>query len=130
MATGTLVMKPLAAIGAMLALAALAPGSARSASHTELIYGKTVAERTCARCHQVTREQPAPPPVADARTGARVRAPSFMAIARDRRKDAIFLRSFLKLPHYPMPDQSVPSGDIPYLVEYILSLRAPGPPRR
>ena len=123
-------MKRLAAIRAALVLAAIAPAGVQGASRTELIYGRTVAERACANCHQVSREQPVPPPVADARTGARVAAPSFMAIARDRRKDAVFLRAFLKLPHYPMPDQSVPSGDIPYLVEYILSLRTSGAPRR
>jgi hypothetical protein len=90
-----------------------------------LAYGKTIALQNCAICHQIASDQPVPPPAKNTQTGALVAAPSFMAIARDPKTSAASLRAFLKLPHAPMLDRSVTvtSGDMPYLTDYILSLR-------
>ena len=98
-------------------------GSGAAPTPTEIVYGKGVAERMCAGCHQISPGQPAPSPVVNARTGSSVVAPSFAAIASDPHATAASLRGYLKLPHYPMPDQSLPAGDVPYLTAYILSLR-------
>jgi hypothetical protein len=104
---------------------ASAPTSAPGATPTELVYGKTVAERNCASCHQIAPDQPAPPAVVNSATGLSVLAPGFASIARDPKTNAASLRAFLTLPHDPMPDRSVSvtSGDLPYLTAYILSLR-------
>jgi Cytochrome c len=111
----------------MAALVAAAP--AQGVDRTRLIYCKTVAEQACSRCHRVSAEQPPPPPVTDWRTGARVSAPSFMAIARMPATSAAYLRAFLQVPHYPMPERWLPAEDVPYLTAYILSLSASGAPR-
>lgn len=116
--------EPSVPVAALPPLAASPPATAEAATSSAVLYGKTVADRNCAGCHRVSFDQPAPPPLIDA-TGARFAAPSFAAIAAKPETTAVSLRGFIALPHYPMPDRpSVPSGDLPYLTAYILSLRA------
>src|SRR3954464_14869049 len=67
--------------------------------------GREVALQACSACHQVGPGDPAPPPVRDADERRGVRAPPFAEIARDRRKDAVYLRAIIRSPHSPMKEQ-------------------------
>jgi mono/diheme cytochrome c family protein len=87
--------------------------------------GRDFALEACGACHQVAPHDPMPAAV-DTGQGTKVKAPSFTAIMRDPRKDAIYLRSVIRLPHYPMKEQDIAPGDLDAVVAYLQSLR----PRR
>jgi hypothetical protein len=82
---------------------------------------KSLAELACASCQRVSPEQSTPP--SDEDGNASVKGPSFASIARDPHNDALYLRSFIRFPHYPMRERLMSDKNIDSLVAYILSLR-------
>jgi cytochrome c553 len=93
-----------AAAGGLLAW----PAAGRAATpQAQLVQqGRDFALEACGACHQVGPRDPVPAPV-DAGQGTKVRAPSFAAIASDKRKDATYLRSIIRQPHYPIKEQEI-----------------------
>src|SRR5690349_8873703 len=104
----------LAGIGALLAGAAIAGTAERQ--------GEALAGEACASCHQVRPGQARPKAVWDPDQAVAVPAPSFMAIARDPAKNAVYIRAVLAQPHAPMKEQLLSDSDREALVRYILSL--------
>lgn len=96
------------------------------AAGADVAAGKEFAELACSACHQVRADQPEPAPVFDADRRTMVKAPSFMSIARERGDDAVWLRSAITLPHYPMREQLIGEADLDALIAYIRSLRGGG----
>jgi mono/diheme cytochrome c family protein len=85
--------------------------------------GRNFALEACSACHQVGPGDPMPPPVRDPDERRGVRAPPFVDIARDPRKDAVYLRAVIRSPHYPMKEQAVEESDLEAVISYIDSLR-------
>lgn len=86
--------------------------------------GKDLAQEACSACHQVAPSQNRPPPVANPDEGSKIRAPSFVEIAK--RCEAMGdLRTQIMNPHYPMREQVLTAVDVEALARYIRSL-APG----
>jgi mono/diheme cytochrome c family protein len=94
----------------------------RAASTTAEL-GREIALEACSACHQVGPGDPAPGPVYDPDQRATIRAPSFPSIARDWRKDDIYLRAVIRLPHPPMKEQAIGEDDLAAIIAYIDSLR-------
>jgi mono/diheme cytochrome c family protein len=101
---------------------AVAPAVACSAS-TAAELGRQVALDACSACHQIGPGDPAPGPVYDPDQRAVIRAPAFPSIARDWRKDDIYLRAVIRLPHPPMKEQAIGEEDLAAIIAYIDSLR-------
>jgi mono/diheme cytochrome c family protein len=91
--------------------------------------GRELALAACSACHQVGPDDPRPGPVRNPDEGRSVLAPSFVEIARDPRKDGIYLRAVIRAPHYPMKEQAIDASDLDALVAYIEWLR-PAPLRK
>ena len=104
-------------------LGLLAGESSASDRQARVAAGASLARDACSACHQVSPRQTPPAPVFDPDQQATVPAPSFMKIARDRRKDAAYLRRVITRPHYPMREQSFDQDDLDAIIAYILSLR-------
>lgn len=87
--------------------------------------GLALATEDCAACHRVQESQPQPPPVAINETTSqeKVLAPSFREVARRDGRDATYLRSFIREPHYPMPEQQFIPEELNAIVGYIVSLK-------
>jgi mono/diheme cytochrome c family protein len=102
----------------------LAVSHRAAASPDAVEAGRRLALEACAACHQVAPDASSPGPVYDADQRAYIRAPSFVAVARDPRKDDVFVRAILKAPHYPMKEQALDEGDFASIVAYLASLRA------
>jgi len=103
--------------------AALLPLVVAHAAPGRVEDGKALAREACAACHQVTPEQQPPRPVYNPDEGNAVRAPSFVAIARDPTRTDDYLRAIITRPHYPMREQMIDNEDLEALVAYIGSLR-------
>jgi mono/diheme cytochrome c family protein len=112
------------AAATIVAAASIRPGAAME--NATLAAGKALAERACSACHQIGPEQGTPPADQDGKSS--VRGPSFASVARDPRNDVLYLRSFIRFPHYPMREQLMSDKDVDSLVAYILSLRSPARP--
>jgi mono/diheme cytochrome c family protein len=87
--------------------------------------GQTLAQDYCSACHRVSAEQ-APPPKVTVNTGVgseEYEAPSFRQIAARPGRDAAYLRTFIKAPHYPMREQRFIPDELEQIVTYILSLK-------
>jgi len=113
------------------ALRALAAGGAAAATQEdEVAAGKSPAMGVCSACHQVAPEQTPPKPVYDPDARNRVAAPAFAAIARDPRKDGVYIRAILRQPHAPMKEQAIDAADADAIVAYILLLRPHGGGKR
>lgn len=106
-------------LGAGVADAAPAGPDAKA----QVAAGERLAREACAACHQVSPQQPMPPPVYDPDQRTGIPAPSFLAIARDRTKDASYLQARIANPHYPMKEQVIDDSDVEALAAYIGSLR-------
>jgi mono/diheme cytochrome c family protein len=119
--------RPAALLASALALAA---GSAAAASADKVAAGKELAMEACSACHQVAPEQTPPKLVYDPDAKNRVAAPPFAQIARDPRKDGIYIRAILRQPHAPMREQRIDAADADAIVAYILSLRPHGGGKR
>lgn len=91
--------------------------------------GAALARDACSACHQVSPRQKKPPPVIEDKHESGIPAPSFMKIARDRRKTADYLHAVISRPHYPMKEQVFDEDDLDDIIAYILSLRPPPAPR-
>jgi len=76
--------------------------------------GKDIAERWCAGCHVVEREQKGP---------AIDQAPPFASIATTPAFDANRLATLLLKPHPNMPKLALSRAEVADLAEYILTLR-------
>jgi mono/diheme cytochrome c family protein len=76
--------------------------------------GKDIAERWCAGCHVVEREQQSP---------ATDQAPPFASIARKPEFGADKLAILLLEPHLNMPKLALSRTEVANLAEYILSLK-------
>ena len=96
-------------------------GPAQAAS---VVRGKQLAIEACAACHQVTREQVAPPAVLDPDTQERVVPPSFAAVSAKYRGNEAAMRAFIVSPTHPMREQRFLPRDLDDIVAYILSLSA------
>lgn len=114
---------------ALLALAFFAHNSWAADSEDRIVAGRSLARDACSACHQVSPRQKRPPPVFDPDQQANVRAPTFMSIARDPRKNAAYLRKVITRPHYPMREQSYDEDDLAAIIAYIQSLRPRANPR-
>jgi len=114
---------------ALLALSLFAGESRALDGKAQIAAGASLARDACSACHRVSREQKPPAPVFDPDQQAAVHAPSFMSIARDRHKNAAYLRKVITRPHYPMREQSYDKDDLEAIVAYILSLRPRASPR-
>jgi mono/diheme cytochrome c family protein len=113
---------------AILAGGCLAAWSLPAAANPQDIEaGRQLAGEACAACHSVAPGAPAPRPVYDPDQQAFVRAPAFAAIARDPRKDDVYLRAIIQAPHYPMREQALDERDLASIVAYIDSLRPQRP---
>ena len=89
-------------------------GSSGPAWSADAERGGEIAERWCASCHIVDNKG----------TGtAADRAPPFPGLSADLTKTPSYLRGFLTVPHYPMPDLQLSNQDIDDLVAYIDSLQ-------
>jgi len=87
----------------------------------EHISGRDLAKEACSACHQVTAEQSRPPLVANPDEGSKIRAPSFMEIAKLCLAEGD-LRAKITNPHYPMREQLFMPVDVDALARYIRSL--------
>jgi mono/diheme cytochrome c family protein len=97
---------------AVVALGVLGPtASARSADAQR---GNELAKRWCASCHIINSKGDGT---------AADRAPTFPRLANDRTKSASYLRGFLTVPHYPMPNLDLGRREIDDLVAYIETLK-------
>jgi len=114
---------------ALLALAFFAPKSWAIDPEDRIVAGGSLARDACSACHQVSPRQKPPPPVFDPDQQTNVRAPTFMSIARDPRKNAAYLRKVITRPHYPMREQSYDKDDLEAIIAYIQSLRPRTSPR-
>lgn len=118
-----------ALVSSVAAALVAAAGCAAAAPGDRVAEGAALARDACSACHQVSPQQKPPPAVYDPDQSASVLAPSFMKIARDRRKSPAYLRHVITRPHYPMREQSFDPHDLDAIIAYILSLR-PAPPQR
>ena len=75
--------------------------------------GKLIAERWCASCHLVSREQ----------TRAAADVPSFNSIAKGSKHRLDWLLAFLTDPHPPMPNLSLTRQEMSDLVAYFEALQ-------
>jgi mono/diheme cytochrome c family protein len=107
-------------LGLGLAPAALAAGETEPARIT----GHDLAKEACSACHQVEPGQMRPPLVANPDEGSKIRAPSFIEIAKLCLAEGD-LRAKITNPHYPMREQLLTPVDVDGLSRYIRSL-APG----
>ena len=114
---------------ALLALSFFVGESRALDRKAQIVAGASLARDACSACHRVSRQQKPPAPVFDPDQQAAVHAPSFMSIARDRHKNAAYLRNVITRPHYPMREQSYDKDDLEAIVAYILSLRPRTGPR-
>jgi mono/diheme cytochrome c family protein len=105
------------------AISLIATGADAAERNGKVSAGETLARDACSACHQVSLRQKPPPPVFDQDEQAGVRAPSFMVLARDPRKNATYLRKVITRPHYPMREQSFDKDDLDAIIAYIRSLR-------
>lgn len=85
--------------------------------------GEQVAERVCAACHVVVRDQEFPPFL-------KIHTPSFFEIARRPETTERSLRHFITTTHWDeqtipmtMPNQELTPEQVRAVVHYILSLR-------
>ena len=86
----------------------------RAAFAADAHQGKDIAERWCAGCHVVEREQKGP---------AIDQAPPFASIATTPAFDANRLATLLLKPHPNMPKLALSRAEVADLAEYILTLR-------
>lgn len=104
------IRSPLA--GTLIALGLLGSGAPAWSADAER--GGEIADRWCASCHIVDNKG----------TGtAADRAPPFPELSADLTKTPSYLRGFLTVPHYPMPDLHLSNQDIEDIVAYIDGLR-------
>jgi len=117
--------------GVMLGVAAFAlvANGAAAGPAGQIVEGAAMAHDACSACHQVSPDQKPPAPVFDQDQEIGIRAPSFMKIARDRRKDFAYLSRVIGEPHYPMREQMLDPEDRNAIIAYILSLRPSRPLR-
>jgi len=106
-------------------IAGLAAGALPSLAAERAADGRVLALDACAACHQVGPGDPMPPLVRNGEEQRGVRAPPFADIARDPRKDGVYLRGVVRHPHYPMKEQAIEADDLDAVVAYIESLRPP-----
>jgi mono/diheme cytochrome c family protein len=106
-----------------LLASAIVHAAARSQTAELTQVGRSVALDACGACHQVRPGDPMPTPVYDPDQRTMVKAPSFATIMRDPRKDAIYLRAVIRVPHYPMKEQAILAADLDAVVAYLQSLR-------
>jgi mono/diheme cytochrome c family protein len=93
------------------ALVALGPTPSLAADAAE---GKTIAERWCASCHVVAREQ---------KSAATDQAPPFASIAKMPQFGADKLALLLLRPHPNMPKLSLSRAEVTNLADYIATLK-------
>ena len=86
--------------------------------------GRLLADEACSTCHQVAPGQTVRAPVDTPDEGPKVRAPSFVEIAK-RCEPADNLRAKITSPHYPMRNLVLTPLDVDSLARYIRTL-APG----
>jgi mono/diheme cytochrome c family protein len=106
----------------LLSIAAIALSAPAQAAN--LVRGKQLAIEACAACHQVTREQVAPPAVLDPDSQDRIVPPSFAAISAKYHGNEAAMRAFIVSPTHPMREQKFLPRDLDDIVAYILSLSA------
>jgi mono/diheme cytochrome c family protein len=109
---------------AILAVAVFAVASPALARTASVVRGKQLAIEACAACHQVTREQVAPPAVLDPDSQDRVVPPSFSAISAKYLGNEAGMRAFIVSPTHPMREQRFLPRDLDDIAAYILSLSA------
>lgn len=100
------------------AVSSIAATLATSAQAGDAGRGAVIAQRWCASCHVVAREQ----------TSANADAPSFFDVAQ-RRANRKEIANFLIDPHPPMPDMHLSRREIDDIVSYIRSLDPRPQPR-
>jgi mono/diheme cytochrome c family protein len=105
-------MFQIAIIGGCLAVTAIL-GSSTSLAADEY-QGKDIAERWCASCHVVERDQKRP---------AIDQAPPFASVAIMPEFDANKLAMLLLKPHPSMPKLSLSRAEVANLADYILTLK-------
>jgi mono/diheme cytochrome c family protein len=102
---------------ALAAAAGLAvPQAAMSAKLGSAVRGEAIALEICSDCHVVSDKQ--------VRVGV-VGLPSFRQIANDPEKTEFWLRTFMRTPHFEMPDFVFSPDQIDDLIAYITSLKEP-----
>lgn len=103
-----------AALGAVLLPGAAWAQQAQPQQPGDAAAGREIALRSCASCHAVTG---GPAVTTDT-------APTFIAIARDPKRDRGNVAAWLMDPHMPMPNFQLTVREITDLTAYINSLRA------
>jgi mono/diheme cytochrome c family protein len=76
--------------------------------------GRALAERRCAKCHQV---------LPGSRGPSAAEAPAFQAVADDPAATEAALRAFLRTSHEDVPTVPLTPGETGDVVAYLLSLR-------
>ena len=104
-------------VAAALALFIAVPAWAQTPAEA-VASGRAVALRSCTACHIVAERQARP--ASDA-------VPSFAEIAARPSTTADGLRTFIQVPHPPMPDLSLSRKELDGVVHYIMSLRRAAP---
>ena len=80
--------------------------------------GERLAKEWCTVCHRTAPDQPT--------TDTNAEAPSFMAIAANREKDADYLLAFMQQQKLPMTTFRFDEPELRDIVAYILRLRPAG----
>jgi len=108
-------------LGLLVSAAAQANGSLEEP-------GRVLAHSYCSACQRVSAEQTPPPKVTvDTESGSEeYQAPSFRQLFPRLGRDAGFLRTFIRAPHYPLREQLFIPQELEQIVTYILSLKAAG----
>lgn len=98
----------------VFALSILAAGPALAQDQGDPVAGRALAARWCDNCHVVGAQQS---------NATSTGAPTFAAIAADRRITPTSVAVFLQTPHARMPDLHLDRNEIDDLTAYIFSLR-------
>src|SRR4030095_3132842 len=83
--------------------------------------GLVLAQEYCSACHRISAEQ-TPPAKVIVETGVgteEYEAPSFRQIAARPGRDANYLRTFIRAPHYPMREQMFIPEELEEIVNYL-----------
>lgn len=98
----------------IFALSVLAAGPAMAQDQGDVVVGRELAAKWCDNCHVVNARQS---------NATSTGAPTFDAIAADKRITPMSIEVFLQTPHARMPDLHLDRNEIDDLTAYIFSLR-------